>query len=70
MDEHTCVVRFGADSLDRIALELVALGTDFTLDGPPELLDHLRVVAERLLRPAGQNPVPEGRGQRRWRATS
>ena len=54
LDEHTCVVRFGADSLDRIALELVALGADFTLDGPPELLDHLRVVAERLLRPAGR----------------
>jgi predicted DNA-binding transcriptional regulator YafY len=51
VDEDTCVVRLGADAVDRIGLELVALGADFTLDGPPELLEHLRVLAERLLRP-------------------
>lgn len=49
VDGRTCVVGFGADSLNTIAVELVALGADFTLDGPPELLDHLREVARRLL---------------------
>ncbi|GAT70545.1 DNA-binding transcriptional regulator [Planomonospora sphaerica] len=53
VDEHTCTVRLGSDSLDAIAAELAALGADFTLDGPPELLDRLRAVAGRLLRAAG-----------------
>jgi len=51
VDDGTCVIRFGADDLNTIVTELVALDADFTLDGPPELLDRLRVTAERLLRP-------------------
>ncbi|WP_433411579.1 helix-turn-helix transcriptional regulator [Microtetraspora malaysiensis] len=58
VDEHTCVVHLGADSPERIALDLVALDADFTLGGPPEppseLLRHLREVGERLLRAGGE----------------
>lgn len=49
IDEHTCTVRLGADSLDVIAQQLVALGADFTVDGPAELLGYLRTVGRRLL---------------------
>lgn len=49
VDERSCRVRFGADSLDTIATELVALGAAFTLDeGPTEVLDHVRAVGRRL----------------------
>jgi hypothetical protein len=54
------MVRFGSDSLDRVALEIVALGADFTLEGPPELFGHLRAVAERLLRAGQEPPFPTG----------
>lgn len=48
VDEHTCVVHLGADSLDALTWDLVALGADFHLDGPPALLDQLRAVEQRL----------------------
>ncbi|RJL31371.1 helix-turn-helix transcriptional regulator [Bailinhaonella thermotolerans] len=53
IDTRTCRVRFGADSLNRIAAELVSLDADFTLEGPPELREHLDRVRERLRAPAG-----------------
>ncbi|GGM73055.1 DNA-binding transcriptional regulator [Longimycelium tulufanense] len=49
IDEHTCTVRFGSDSVDRIAQDLVALGADYTLTCSQDLRDHLRAVAQRLL---------------------
>ncbi|WP_066940812.1 helix-turn-helix transcriptional regulator [Microtetraspora fusca] len=59
VDEHTCVVHLGADSPERIALDLVALGADFTLgetpEPPSELRRHLREVGERLLRAGGES---------------
>jgi predicted DNA-binding transcriptional regulator YafY len=42
-------VALAADSLDRVVQDLVALDAEFELaDAPPELLDHLDTVAERL----------------------
>jgi hypothetical protein len=40
----------GADSLETIAAYIGMLGMDFTVDSPPELVPHLRRVAERYLR--------------------
>ena len=56
VDAQTCVLRTGARSLDNLAYHLVGLGLDFTIDDPPELVDHVRAVGDRLLRAAGAGP--------------
>jgi len=47
VDERSCVLEAGADSLESLAAYLGLLGTDFTVDGPPELVAGIRVLAER-----------------------
>lgn len=37
----------GGDSLEVVAVWIGMLGLDFTVESPPELVDHLRVLAER-----------------------
>jgi predicted DNA-binding transcriptional regulator YafY len=49
VDDHNCVVRLRADSLDLIAQHLAGLGADFRLRAPSELLDHLQTVGRRLV---------------------
>jgi predicted DNA-binding transcriptional regulator YafY len=49
VDDHTSILVTGADSLEIIAVYIGMLGLDFHLDGPPELLDHLRTVGKRYL---------------------
>jgi predicted DNA-binding transcriptional regulator YafY len=50
VDEHTCVLSTGADSLTTIAVYVGMLGLDFRVDDPPELADRVREVGERYLR--------------------
>jgi predicted DNA-binding transcriptional regulator YafY len=50
IDEHTCLLTTGSDSLDLIALHLALLGADFTVVEPPELTEHVRALADRLHR--------------------
>ncbi|MFJ6215630.1 helix-turn-helix transcriptional regulator [Streptomyces sp. NPDC092296] len=52
VDEHSCVLRTGSDSLDALAIHLAMLGADFEVHEPPELVPHLRVLAKRLERAA------------------
>ncbi|MEV8635434.1 YafY family protein [Streptosporangium sp. NPDC051023] len=53
VDENTCVLRTGADTVETLAVYLGLLGEDFTVDGPPELLAHLRLLAGRYARAIG-----------------
>ncbi|GAA1330176.1 helix-turn-helix transcriptional regulator [Pseudonocardia xinjiangensis] len=53
-DEHRCVVRMRTDSLDWPAMALGSLGAEFTVQSPPELLDHLRRWAGTFDRAAGR----------------
>ncbi|MBW0111779.1 WYL domain-containing protein [Pseudonocardia sp. KRD-182] len=64
----------GADSLETIAAYIGMLGMDFTVESPPELLPHLRHLAEVYLRavapgvtrgPGPPGSTPPGGG---WRA--
>lgn len=51
VDDHTCTVRFSADTLEEITRDILAmtvLGASFTLDGPTEALCHLRTIAGHL----------------------
>ena len=40
----------GADSVETLAVHLGLLDTDFTVTDPPELVAHLRVLADRYAR--------------------
>jgi predicted DNA-binding transcriptional regulator YafY len=48
IDAHTCEYRTGDDDLAWLALRVVMLGVDFEVREPPELVDHLRALAQRL----------------------
>jgi predicted DNA-binding transcriptional regulator YafY len=50
VDADTCLLTTGADALDSIAFHLAWLGVDFTVLGPPELIEHVRALAGRLRR--------------------
>jgi predicted DNA-binding transcriptional regulator YafY len=48
-DEH-CAVSTGSNAVDALALYVALIGFDFTVDGPPELVEQIRVLADRLAR--------------------
>ena len=50
VDAHTCEYRTGDDDLGWLALRVAMLGVDFEVHEPPELVEHLRVLADRLER--------------------
>ncbi|MGY0234417.1 helix-turn-helix transcriptional regulator [Longispora urticae] len=52
-DDGSCVWRSEADTLDWLAFRLVALGCEFTVREPAELVAHLRTLSARLARGAG-----------------
>ena len=50
VDGQTCELQMGASSLDTLAVYLALIGFDFEVREPPELIDHLRWLAERFTR--------------------
>ncbi len=50
IDDHTCVLVTGADTVETVAVYVGMLGLDFTVTEPPELIAHLTTVAERYAR--------------------
>ncbi|WP_165977473.1 helix-turn-helix transcriptional regulator [Nonomuraea diastatica] len=50
LDERTCVLHTGADTVETLAVHLGLLGADFDVTGPPELLTHLHRLAHRYIR--------------------
>jgi predicted DNA-binding transcriptional regulator YafY len=50
VDEETCLLDTGADTLQTLAVYLGMLGADFQVDEPPELVAHLRDLADRYRR--------------------
>ncbi|MEU1621554.1 YafY family protein [Streptomyces sp. NPDC005722] len=54
----SCVLRTGSDSLDALAVYIGMIGVDFEVREPPELVERLRVVADRLARAAGEPGAP------------
>jgi predicted DNA-binding transcriptional regulator YafY len=69
LDDQTCLLRTGSNSLDALAIYIGLLGVDFEVHEPPELVDHLSVLGDRLGRaahhrtPSGQHGGPTGRPQ-------
>ena len=56
VDQASCRLRLGADSLEWLALRLGLFDLDFEIDEPAELRDHLRLLGNRLSRAAGPAP--------------
>lgn len=50
----SCVLRTGGRTLDDLAYHLVAMGLEFTIDDPPELIERMAALAHRLARASGQ----------------
>jgi predicted DNA-binding transcriptional regulator YafY len=50
VDEETCLLHTGADTLETLAVYLGMLGADFEVGEPPELVAHLRDLADRYRR--------------------
>jgi predicted DNA-binding transcriptional regulator YafY len=53
IDDQRCEYRTGDDDLDWLAVRVAMLGVDFDVHEPPELAEHLRLLARRLARAAG-----------------
>jgi predicted DNA-binding transcriptional regulator YafY len=52
IDEHSCEYRASDDDLDWLAARLAMLGCEFEVHEPPELVEHVRLLARRLRRAA------------------
>jgi predicted DNA-binding transcriptional regulator YafY len=52
VDDDTCVLETGSDSLNSFAVHLGLLDVDFTVTEPPELVEHLQRLAERYAKAA------------------
>jgi hypothetical protein len=46
--ESSCRLTAGADTVEMLAVYLGMLGCGFSVDGPPELVQHLGKVADRF----------------------
>lgn len=63
IDERRCRLRGGAHSAAVLAAWLVMLETDFEVESPPELIEHLRLLEARLRRSLA--PAKGSRARRR-----
>ncbi|PRX98888.1 helix-turn-helix transcriptional regulator [Allonocardiopsis opalescens] len=50
IDAGSCTLRTGSHSLDELALYVAAIGAPFQVHEPPELVRHVRTLADRLRR--------------------
>jgi predicted DNA-binding transcriptional regulator YafY len=53
IDDRTCRLHTGADWLGSLAIYIAAIGVDFEVIEPPELIAELRVLADRFQRASG-----------------
>lgn len=47
VDEHSCLMHVGADSPWALSWMITSVGVEFTVDGPPELVEEIRLLADR-----------------------
>jgi predicted DNA-binding transcriptional regulator YafY len=52
IDEQSCEFRTGDDDLGWLAVRIAMLGADFEVHEPPELVEHMRALGDRLMRGA------------------
>ncbi|HJV12449.1 MAG TPA: WYL domain-containing protein [Propionibacteriaceae bacterium] len=54
IDDRTCVLVTGADTVETVAVYIGMLGLDFTASEPPELVAHLTTLAKRYAKAVSQ----------------
>jgi predicted DNA-binding transcriptional regulator YafY len=64
VDDHTCVLHTGADSVETLAVHLGLLNADFEVTGPAELVEHLRRLARRYAVSVPSAASPPGPARR------
>ena len=67
LDDNTCVLVTGADSIEIVAVYIGMLGIDFHVTEPPELVQHLALLGRRYARSvstSNRSPLPESDGIR------
>jgi predicted DNA-binding transcriptional regulator YafY len=57
VDEHSCLLRTGSNSLDELALHVGLFGFRFQVHEPPELVAHIGALAARLAESVGREPT-------------
>ncbi|WP_231928567.1 WYL domain-containing protein [Micromonospora echinaurantiaca] len=62
IDEHSCTLRAGSNSLDELAIYVATKGFDFQVHEPPELVEHVRTLAARLTSAAEQVSAADSGG--------
>jgi predicted DNA-binding transcriptional regulator YafY len=62
LDDGTCILATGSDTLESLAVHVGMLGVDFTVDEPPELRAHVEQLAERYRRAVA---IPRARSDTR-----
>jgi predicted DNA-binding transcriptional regulator YafY len=58
IDDTTCAIDTGADSVEQLAAWLGTLGADFQVTEPPELVEAVRSLAGRFAAASAQDPPP------------
>ncbi|MFD0363357.1 helix-turn-helix transcriptional regulator [Nocardia sp. GCM10030253] len=53
IDDHSCLLRTSADSLEWAAVRIAHLGLEFEVREPPEMVEMLRDLGRKLIRAAG-----------------
>lgn len=56
VDRHTCRLEMGTENYALVALVVGMLDVEFEVESPPELVTHLRALADRFIRAATQRP--------------
>jgi predicted DNA-binding transcriptional regulator YafY len=56
VDEHSCELQTGGATAETLAVYLGLLGADFSVTGPPELVDALRMLSTRFARAVAAKP--------------
>ena len=59
VDERTCLLHMGAGCLDGLSIYIALLGFEFEILEPPELIERLRVIADRFTRAAARRRDPQ-----------
>ncbi|AZK93381.1 MULTISPECIES: helix-turn-helix transcriptional regulator [Streptomyces] len=61
VDDGHCLLHTGATSLDVMVIHVMLMGVDFEVVEPVELVEHIRMLRDRLGRAVGRvRPVPDG----------
>jgi predicted DNA-binding transcriptional regulator YafY len=62
IDDRSCELRTADEDLGWLGMRVVMLGADFEVHEPPELAEHLRALAGRLMRAGGAGSARRGSG--------